>query len=99
MVLFIREPEAYHALIRTIFADYQIPVFIDEKRTMLNHPLIEFIRSVLEVVDSNWRYDALFRVLKTGLIQATDEAYPLTSDAIHELENYVLEYGIRKRQN
>lgn len=99
IVLFIREPEAYHALIRTIFADYQIPVFIDEKRTMLNHPLIEFIRSVLEVVDSNWRYDALFRVLKTGLIPATDEAYPLTADAIDELENYVLEYGIRNRQN
>lgn len=97
MVLFVRNPEGYHDLIHTIFADYRIPVFIDEKRTMLNHPLIEFLRSVLEVVDSNWRYDALFRVLKTGLIQATRKDSPLTKEAIDELENYVLEYGIRNK--
>lgn len=99
MVLFIRDPEAYHDLIHTIFADYNIPVFIDEKRTMLNHPLIELLRSVLEMSDSNWRYDALFRVLKTGFIQGSREDYPLTQEAIDELENYVLEYGIKYRQH
>lgn len=97
IVIFIREPDTYHDLIRTIFRDYNIPVFIDEKRTMLNHPLVEFIRSALEVVESNWRYDALFRVLKTGFITSSDPSYPLTSRAIDELENYVLEYGIRSR--
>lgn len=98
MAIFIREPETYHDLISTIFGDYQIPVFIDEKETMLNHPLIEFIRSLLDVVEGNWRYDAVFRVLKTGLIPSTNEIYPLDADAIDELENYVLEYGIRSRQ-
>jgi len=97
IVLFIREPETYHDLIRTLFRDYGIPVFIDEKRTMLNHPLIECIRSGLEMVYSHWRYDALFRVLKTGFIPATDEEHPLTLEAINELENYVLEYGIRTK--
>src|SRR5699024_9921848 len=42
--------------------------------------------------------DAVFRVLKTGFIPITDKAYPLTNDAIDELENYVLEYGIRSRK-
>src|SRR5699024_5548666 len=64
---------------------------------MHHHPLIELIRSALEVVEGNWRYDAIFRVLKTGFIPPTDSAYPLTDDAIDELENYVLEYGIRSR--
>lgn len=98
IAVFIREPDTYHALIETIFNDYQIPVFIDEKKSMLHHSLIEFIRSALDTVEGNWRYDAVFRVLKTGFIPQTDETYPLTPDAIDELENYVLEYGIRSRK-
>lgn len=97
IAIFVRETDTYDNLIATIFEDYNIPVFVDEKRTMLNHPLIEFIRSIFDIVESDWRYDAIFRVLKTGFIQSTDSEYPLTPDAIDELENYVLEYGIRSR--
>src|SRR5699024_10738257 len=57
----------------------------------------EFIRSLLEMVETNWRYDALFRVLKTGFIKSTDDTYPLDDDAIDQLENYVLEFGIRQK--
>src|SRR5699024_9295204 len=98
IALFIREPDVYHDLIETVFDDHDIPVFIDEKRTMLNHPLIEFIRSALDVVEGNWRYESLLRLLKTGFIPQTDATFPLTDDAIDELENYVLEYGVRSRQ-
>lgn len=65
---------------------------------MLNHALIEFIRSMLDIVEGNWRYDAVFRVLKTGFIPVSNQKFPLTNDAIDELENYVLEYGIRSRE-
>lgn len=98
MAILMRQTDVYHDLLKTIFQDYDIPVFIDEKRTMLNHPLIELIRSLFDIVESNWRYDAVFRVLKTGFIPSTDSKYPLTNDAIDELENYVLEYGIRSRE-
>ncbi|RYG72621.1 helicase-exonuclease AddAB subunit AddB [Lentibacillus lipolyticus] len=98
IAVFIRQTEVYHDLIETIFSDHGIPVFIDERRTMLNHPLIEMIRSVLELVEGSWRYDAVFRVLKTGFIPSVDARYPLDDDAIDELENYVLEYGIRSRE-
>ena len=97
MAILVREPNVYHNLIETIFEDYEIPVFIDEKKTMLNHPLIELIRTGLEAVHSNWRYDTIFRLLKTGFIKPTDETYPLDDDAIDTLENYVLEYGIRRK--
>ncbi|WP_077703070.1 helicase-exonuclease AddAB subunit AddB [Virgibacillus dokdonensis] len=97
MAIFIRQTDMYHDLIATIFHDYDIPVFIDEKRTMLNHPLMEFIRSALDVVEGNWRYDAVFRLLKTDFVSISDKEYPLTADAIDELENYVLEYGVRSR--
>lgn len=97
MAVLMREPDVYHSLIETLFDDYGIPVFIDEKRTMLNHPMIELIRSGLDVVEGNFRYDAVFRLLKTGFIPASHPRWPLTEDAIDELENYVLEYGIRSR--
>ncbi|WP_067729761.1 helicase-exonuclease AddAB subunit AddB [Oceanobacillus damuensis] len=98
IAVFIRQTDMYHDLIHTVFDDHEIPVFIDEKRTMLNHSLIEFIRSALDVVEGNWRYEAVFRVLKTNFISPSDKDYPLTNDAIDELENYVLEYGIRSRE-
>ncbi|RDW19923.1 helicase-exonuclease AddAB subunit AddB [Oceanobacillus chungangensis] len=98
IAVLIRQTDVYHDLLQTIFRDHNIPVFIDEKRTMLNHSLIEFIRSVLDIVEGNWRYDAIFRVLKTGFIPSSDKENPLTNDAIDELENYVLEYGIRSRE-
>ncbi|WP_077325015.1 helicase-exonuclease AddAB subunit AddB [Virgibacillus siamensis] len=98
MAVFVRQTDIYHDLIATIFNDYEIPVFLDERRTMMNHSLIELIRSVLDIVEGNWRYDAVFRVLKTGYIPADNPKYPLTDDAIDELENYVLEYGIRSRE-
>ena len=98
MALFVRETDQYYDLIQTLFHDYQIPVFIDEKRTMLNHPLIEFIRSLFDVIESNWRYDAIFRLLKTGFIKPSHDEYPLTMDAIDQLVNYVLEFGIRRKQ-
>ena len=98
IALFVRETETYYDLLQTLFRDYDIPIFIDEKRTMLNHPLVEAIRSLFDIIDSNWRYDAIFRFLKTDFIEPTDDEYPLTVDAIDQLENYVLQYGIRYKQ-
>src|SRR5690625_7802067 len=43
MVIFVRDTSEYNDLIQTMFADYEVPVFIDEKRTMLKHPLIQYI--------------------------------------------------------
>src|SRR5699024_9908194 len=63
-----------------------------------NHPLIEFLRSIFEVVEGNWRYEPDFRVLKTGFIPSSYTDDPLTKDAIDELENYIFEYGIRSRK-
>lgn len=97
VAILMRDSDLYHDLIKTIFADYQIPVFIDEKKAMIHHPLVELIRSGLDVILTNWRYDAVFRMLKTGLIPATEKEFPLDQEAIDTVENYALEYGIRGR--
>lgn len=99
IAVFIRDGEVYHDAIQTIFNDYDIPVFIDEKNPMLHHSLIELVRSLLEMIETDWRYEALFRVLKTGFILPSDEEHPLTLDAIDILENYVIQFGIRHKSN
>ncbi|MCH1625820.1 helicase-exonuclease AddAB subunit AddB [Fredinandcohnia quinoae] len=95
IALLVRNAGEYHEIIETIFQDYQIPFFIDQKRSMLNHPLIELIRSSLEVITGNWRYEAVFRCVKTDLLYPFGEDITKLREDMDKLENYVLEYGIQ----
>ncbi|MEH7333699.1 helicase-exonuclease AddAB subunit AddB [Neobacillus drentensis] len=94
MAVLIRNGADYHETVEPVFADYQIPYFIDQKRTMLNHPLIELIRSSLEVINSYWRYESVFRVIKTELIYPLQDNPAKMREKLDKLENYVLAYGI-----
>lgn len=89
-----RQPEVYDELIETIFSQYEIPVFISRKKPMLHHPLIEFSRSILEVVTNGWTYEAVFRAIKTDLFFPHREGKQLWRERADRLENYVLANGI-----
>ncbi|MFK2825839.1 helicase-exonuclease AddAB subunit AddB [Bacillus sp. B190/17] len=95
MAVLVRNGKEYQQLIETVFRDYEIPFFIDQKRPMLNHPLIELIRATLETISSNWRYESVFRVVKTDLLFPMQENWPRLREKMDRLENYVLAYGIK----
>ncbi|WP_342430211.1 helicase-exonuclease AddAB subunit AddB [Neobacillus sp. FSL H8-0543] len=95
IALLIRNGGDYHDTLEPVFNDYQIPYFIDQKRTMLNHPLIELIRSSLEVINSFWRYEPVFRVIKTELLFPLEENSDRMREKMDKLENYVLALGIK----
>lgn len=80
--------DEYHDLIAPIFKDYGIPCFIDRRRPVSHHPLIELIRSALEVASYGWRKEPVFRYLKTDLV-------PVLRKEVDILENYVLAHGIQ----
>lgn len=95
IAVFVRNPEDYKDLFMTVFTDYEIPFFLDQKHPMLHHPLLEFIRSAIEVVRFNWPYDALFRCIKTDLLLAYGkEDLSKYREQVDLLENYVLAHGI-----
>ncbi|MFG6496906.1 helicase-exonuclease AddAB subunit AddB [Fictibacillus sp. UD] len=97
----VRNAGSYQTLIETVFSDYGIPVFLDQKKSMLHHPLIELIRSSLDVVLKNWRYEAVFRAVKTDMLYPLDEIRKTTSEmrrCMDELENYVLALGIQGKR-
>lgn len=88
IAVLVRDMGSYAELLEHIFEDYEIPFFCERKRAAVHHPLAEFLRSLLEIYIENWSYEPVFRCLKTGL-------FPLSSDEVQRLENYVLAFGIR----
>lgn len=96
IAILLRNMGEYGDYFETIFKDEHIPFFTDQKRSVLNHPLVEFIRSSLEIVQRHWRYEAVFRTFKTEIL------FPLgntdTREQVDQLENYVLSYGIQGKK-
>lgn len=95
IAILVRNSEAYRDILQTVFRDYQIPLFIDAKQTMLHHPLIELIRSTLEILITNWRYEPVFRAIKTELLFPLDSHHDYMREKVDRLENYVLSRGIK----
>lgn len=83
--------ETYFKLVKPLFEIHAIPFFVDIKRLAAHHPLAELLRSALEIL-RGWRREAVFRCLRTGFFDATQEELDL-------LENYVLEFGIKGAAN
>jgi ATP-dependent helicase/nuclease subunit B len=82
-----RDLSGYADLIPLIFADHEIPFFLDQKRVISHHPLAELVRSALEVVTTSFASESVFRYLKTDLV-------PIDREVVDRLENYVLAHGI-----
>ena len=81
----------YANYVAEVFGKYQIPYFIDQTKTILFHPLVEFIRAALELVETNFSYESVFRFLRCDLC-----GYEMAK--VDCLENYVLAKGIRGRK-
>ncbi|MBQ8804626.1 MAG: helicase-exonuclease AddAB subunit AddB [Tyzzerella sp.] len=79
---------AYANHIEKIFERYDIPVFMDHKRSILLNSFVEYLRSLLAMVEQNFTYESVFRYLRTGLTG-------LSMDEVDTLENYVIALGIR----
>ncbi|MCT4595815.1 MAG: helicase-exonuclease AddAB subunit AddB [Anaeromicrobium sp.] len=80
--------DKYSRIIERVFKEYDIPIFLDQKRKIMNNPIIEFILSALLVIQKNYRYEDMFRYIKTGFTRISPQEGEL-------IENYVLKYGIR----
>lgn len=94
IAILYRQPEKYNPLFQTVFPQYDIPVFVSERKPMLHHPLIEFSRSALEAVVFGWSFEAIFRAVKTDLFFPQDGNLMLWRERADRLENFCLERGI-----
>ena len=53
------------------FDEAGIPYFLDDKKSILENPMVELIRAALEMV-KDFSYESVFRYLKTGLVYEKD---------------------------
>ncbi|HIX15010.1 MAG TPA: helicase-exonuclease AddAB subunit AddB [Candidatus Hungatella pullicola] len=72
------------------FEDWGIPYFLDDKKSILKNPMVELIRSALEIIQKDFSYESVFRYLRTGLVLELSQG-----EQLDRLENYVIALGIR----
>lgn len=77
---------AYHA--ERAFEKFDIPIFMDYKRSILLNSFVEYLRSLISMAEQNFTYESVFRYLRTNLTE-------FTRDEIDLLENYCVALGIR----
>lgn len=78
--------EVYSSLCKVIFNQYDIPVFIDEKKDITSDTFIKYVLSILDIFAKNWSYESVFNYLKSGIVKV---------DRIYELEKYCLKWNIK----
>ncbi len=86
--------EDYKELVANTFMDNGIPIFMDNKRSILANPAVEYIRSAIQVIVKDYSYEAMFRFLKCHMCT-------ILREDVDMMENYCLALGIRghKRWN
>ena len=80
--------DTYSNLCKAIFNEYNIPVYIDEKRDLSQNILVKYLISILDVFSKNWTYDSVINYIKSGFTNISQED-------IYLLENYALEWNVR----
>lgn len=88
IVIITGDLTSYGNYVRQVFSTTDIPYFIDEKRTVLNNPYVELLRSILNIELERYSASSVFRYLRSGMSD-------VPSEEVNRLENYVLALGIR----
>ena len=80
--------ELYRAEIMRVFDECNISYFMDNKRSLISNPVVEYLRAALGVIVENYSYESVFRFMKNPLCT-------IEEDKVNIIENYVLALGIR----
>ena len=84
----IGDLEGYASYVETEFGQLEIPCFIDRTRGIVLNPMIEYIKSALQLYIRDFSYDTVFHFLRSGMVD-------ISREEIDELENYVIRTGAR----
>lgn len=84
----IGDLEGYASYVETEFGQLEIPCFLDRTRGIVLNPMIEYIKSALQLYIKDFSYDTVFHFLRSGMAD-------ISKEEIDELENYVIRTGAR----
>ena len=84
----IGDLEGYASYVETEFGQLELPCFLDRTRGIVLNPMIEYIKSALQLYIKDFSYDTVFHFLRSGMAD-------ISREEIDELENYVIRTGAR----
>ena len=84
----IGDLEGYASYVEAEFGQLEIPCFLDRTRGIVLNPMIEYIKSALQLYIRDFSYDTVFHFLRSGMAD-------ISREEIDELENYVIRTGAR----
>ena len=79
--------ESYKHYVKVCFDDYKIPFFIDSRKALTQHPVVNLLCSALQVVSNEFGHSDIFAYLKNDLV-------PIERADVDVLENYCLAFGV-----
>lgn len=78
----------YGTYLEQAFEIFQIPIFMDQKKSVLLNSFVEYLRSLIGMAEKNFTIESVFRFLRAGYSH-------MTYDELDMLENYVVSLGIK----
>jgi len=72
----------YETMAEHVFSRYEIPVHIARKASILDKPILLLFTAALDILDSGWRFEPIFRYLRTGLAGVSQEETDLLEDYV-----------------
>lgn len=82
--------DQYHHFIQAIFKDFNIPFFIDRRRSLRQYPAVELITGALKIATGRFTTSDVINYLKSDLASVSRAEVDL-------LENYCLAFGIEAK--
>ena len=104
MAVVCGDPDCYAEEIDAQFGAAGIPYFQDGNRKLAENPLFLFVQDLAAVLEENFSFDSVFRLVKNPLmISYGEKALPddgvlSVYERVAEAENYVLATGVRGRK-
>lgn len=80
--------ESYGSIVKRVFNEYDIPYFIDDKVSIMKHPIVKYILSSLACINSGFKRQDVIDVMKTGLTDMNEALMP-------DFENLIIKVGLR----
>lgn len=80
-----RNIEEYESILKSVFSEFEIPIFMDRKPRLLSHSVASFLFSIDEIFEENYSRDSVFQFLKSEFSPAED---------VDSFENFCISYGV-----
>lgn len=80
--------DLYNSLLKQSLQEYDIPFYMDQRRSVMNNPLMRYTIGLLDSILKGYRHDDVFKMLKTELCGLTVEEWEM-------LELFVVEKGVK----